>query len=166
LDDDVSIDILKYLISKGADVNYPVFISGGTTLHDRNPYEVILELLRAGAQVDKANDEGITPLASEISSWESADDIDDTRVICLLMEHGARVENVKLSYIPKWIHEHQRDIDNARSDCAAAAHALFWAATRARGAPKDMARWWVRNYVMASWVEWIDPCMCSDDYDE
>jgi ankyrin repeat protein len=65
------VDVVEYLISSGSDVN-AIHSMGGTALLEttaaplssQNTDRIVLALLDAGARVDVADDEGITPLIS------------------------------------------------------------------------------------------------------
>lgn len=103
------LDLLKQLITRET-VNSKIMYEGED--------HMLLDL--CVLYKDALDNDGMTALALEIRSWEYFDEIEDTSVIMLLMEHGARVENVKLSKIPAWIHAYQRELDQKRRACAAA----------------------------------------------
>jgi len=83
-------DVVKFLISKGADVNVTSRNTGWTPLHvaaDKGHLEVVKILVSAGANVNAKDILGMTPIRSALG--DSHKD-----VIEFLKQHGASVEGL------------------------------------------------------------------------
>lgn len=147
------ITCVAYLLSR-SDIDINAEYYGQTALDvTRHPY--ILELLLEA---------GVTILSDTISRYLNVfrrsilfSDYAVTRAsecIKVLLQRGLRLNNLKLpSYCPYWVLEYASEIDQLRIERAADAGCALLLVLQHKGAPKDMARWCVRKYVMSQWMQ-------------
>lgn len=156
--DKCNIELVQYLLDHGVNVKNYSIDKRTTVLHAplNSPCRVYELLLRSGADCNALDFYGITPLGAALRYWVQGVCIARDELVSnlecnvrLLMEAGARIDNdVTRVDAPQWALGYQIELDTKKERCVSVAAALQYCMRTRRGAPRDLTRYFLGQYVL------------------